>query len=365
MKAVVTKSTVYSVKAGEFDIEARAKHLLFTVDELEDRGTVTINGEEVTVDFFKIRGAGAVHEDITKAAASLARVPYGTQLDEGCAWPDVPCAGNGVETCYYKAWNDMDTPGTLAYRSHFGDFQYWHSMAPTGSLTNQQVVEKIIAQAKAWYEQGVREGKLFHVGKLLHMVQDSFSRSHVIRVDKDAPPTRADALQYKVKTGDTLECIATEHQLTWQQLAEFNWGSSAPTVINTKLYKEVGCRKPKRPNDPVDPTTNYQFSSDDVKYGTGVILIPRPRLKNQIISFQGYTAQDGNKHGEADKVTGGSWRKIPGALDALDASVEVLKHYAKRSDFALLEVYLRKVVYPLAPGAAEAIAGGSAPAYSK
>jgi LysM repeat protein len=141
-KATATKSTVYSVKVGEINSEARARYLLFAVDELEDRGEVIINGEEITVDFFKIRGAGAVHEDITKSAAEIANVPYDTRLDEGCAWPDVPCAGNGVETCYYKTWREMETPGTLAYRSHFGDLQYWHSMAPTGAWTNQQVVEK-------------------------------------------------------------------------------------------------------------------------------------------------------------------------------------------------------------------------------
>jgi hypothetical protein len=138
---------------------------------------------------FKIEGGGRIHEQITEQAAKNAKIPFSTGLDKGTAWPDVPCENpKSVEVCYVgTGWNEH-TAGTLANRSHHGDLQFWHSMAPTSDkpLNNGQVVDKIVQQAKAWYAEGVAgpKGNDFPIGKMLHMVQDSYSASHVVR-DKE------------------------------------------------------------------------------------------------------------------------------------------------------------------------------------
>lgn len=177
---------LYAIQTSTVDREARAKELLFVEDALSDRGTVKLkNGESVEVEFYKIRGGGAVHEEITIIAAKKAKMLkfYEPHLDEGCAWPDVPCPKDGEkpETCYYNTWRTYKKKGTLANRSHYGDLQFWHAMAPNNKMTNGDVVEKIIKQHKAWYERAVAKNNPFHVGKILHTVQDSYSTSHVKR----------------------------------------------------------------------------------------------------------------------------------------------------------------------------------------
>ncbi len=168
------------------NIEEKAKDLLFVEKHEDDHGIVTLkSGEKIVVEFFKIRGGGAIHEKITKNAAKRAGVIYDYRLDEGCAWPDVPCEDeNSAETCYYNTWQDEHKKGTMAYESHHGSKQYWHSMAPAGVHTNQQVVDLIVEQAKIWFKKGIEtegDAGLFHIGKILHMIQDSFSLSHVQR----------------------------------------------------------------------------------------------------------------------------------------------------------------------------------------
>ncbi len=180
------------------NVEIKAKNLLFVERNEDDHGIVTLKtGEKIRVEFFKIRGGGAIHEAITKNAAKRAGVTYDKRLDEGCAWPDVPCEDeNSIETCYYNTWENEHKEGTKAYESHHGSKQYWHSMAPSGDHTNQEVIDLIINQAKIWFKKGIEikigdgwfnngnDDGLFHIGKILHMIQDSYSLSHVQR-DKD------------------------------------------------------------------------------------------------------------------------------------------------------------------------------------
>ncbi|EJL62000.1 hypothetical protein [Flavobacterium sp. CF136] len=176
------------------NIEEKAKELLFVASKEDDHGIVTLkSGKKIEVEFFKIRGAGAIHESITKKAAIAAGIKYDFRLDEGCAWPDVPCEDeNSIETCYYNTWDTQHTKGTKAYDSHHGTKQYWHSMAPIGNHTNQEIIELIILQAKIWFKKALEtkvdngffnsgDDGLFHIGKILHMVQDSYSLSHVQR----------------------------------------------------------------------------------------------------------------------------------------------------------------------------------------
>jgi len=176
--------------------EEKAKTLLYTEDATDDQAAVMLNnGKQIIGEFFKIRGGGAIHENLTLKAANAVNIVYDYRLDEGCAWPDVPCENeNSIETCYFNTWKNLDKPGTLAYESHHGKKQYWHSMAPTGEHTNQEVIELSIAQAKIWFQTAIEAGTgdggfwnktgddgLFHIGKILHMIQDAFSPSHVSR----------------------------------------------------------------------------------------------------------------------------------------------------------------------------------------
>ncbi|GAA0723960.1 hypothetical protein GCM10009430_27990 [Aquimarina litoralis] len=199
--------------------DKKGKDLVYVEDKSDDHGTITLkNGEQREVEFFKIEGGGAVHESITKQAAEIAskrlncKIYFDEKLDKGVAWPDVPCGNeNSVETCYgdmlyvmalnktktSRKWIDKNS---IVYKSHFGEYQFWHSMAPPGDFTNQEVVDKIVEQAKEWYTKAQEVEKankdkakqlnlyhyygLFHVGKILHMVQDSYSASHVHRDEK-------------------------------------------------------------------------------------------------------------------------------------------------------------------------------------
>ncbi len=189
-----SKTVIYEVTLPDVSRGMRLHTLLDIDDPGDDHGMIKLpTGQEVGVEFFTIRGAGAAHEKITKNAARAVRLPYDNRLDEGCAWPDVPCSDeDSVETCYYKAWREIDKEGTLAYRSHHGDLQYFHCMCPTGNPTNRQVLDLIISKARTWYDRAIalssepefKGNGLFHLGKLCHMLQDSFAQSHTWRDEK-------------------------------------------------------------------------------------------------------------------------------------------------------------------------------------
>ncbi len=142
----------------------------------------------------------AVHEDISRRAARFAGVPYDRRLENGCRWPDVPCSrktrtggeepdDDTVATCYdnFLKYFVTKTSGTIPYRSHQGDFQIWHSMSLTGEGTNLQVRDRILKQIGEWYEKGRFDAKtgLFHIGKALHTIQDSYSQAHTWRAESN------------------------------------------------------------------------------------------------------------------------------------------------------------------------------------
>lgn len=77
----------------------------------------------------------------------------------------------------------------------------------------------------------------------------------------------AHVLEHRVQTGETLASIAAAHDLTWQELAEFNWGTSSPDRINQHLRDDVGCTR-KTPDG-----FNYVFTSADEP---GLIYVPKP-----------------------------------------------------------------------------------------
>ena len=72
---------------------------------------------------------------------------------------------------------------------------------------------------------------------------------------------------HKVKTGETLAGLAKANGLTWQMLADFNWGTSEPYEINNHLRFSVGCTKKTKDRK------NYRFDDSD---DPGLIYIPKP-----------------------------------------------------------------------------------------
>ncbi len=223
------------------------------------------------VPIFSIWGKGAVHESITKEAAKLAKVPYTTALEKGVEWPDVPSTKPG-ETNYPGLINgDLHKKGTITNNSHYGQNQFWHSMTPPGDFKNGDVLDKIVHQAVQWYEQAQKEKNIFHVGKILHIVQDSYSEAHTIR-SKDG----------------------------------------------------------------------------------------------KIVTFQSYDKQDPNKHEKADVIPRwGTWRDVPGAISALQASTKILELYKSEASSKALEDYLRNQVFPFENGLTKnQPAGGTNPKYA-
>ena len=141
---------------------------------------------------FKIWGQGSVHESITEAAAKKAGVSYSDDLKNGVRWPDVPpINAEKNDTGYWDSFKlyakgNLKKPGSQLYDSHYGSKQYWHSMVPSDgkTYTNKEVRELIVKQAVEWYDQALKTHNIFHLGKALHMVQDSYSASHVTRDPK-------------------------------------------------------------------------------------------------------------------------------------------------------------------------------------
>ena len=76
--------------------------------------------------------------------------------------------------------------------------------------------------------------------------------------------------EHKVKKGDTIDSIAKENDMTWQELAKFNWGTDIPNKINIFLRDIVGCHVL------TDDLKNFRFWGDEknLGFGTGFLWIP-------------------------------------------------------------------------------------------
>lgn len=84
--------------------------------------------------------------------------------------------------------------------------------------------------------------------------------------------SRANAKVYTRQEGDTLETIAERERasganLTADDLARFNFGSTDPDTVNECLRDELGCRKR-------DANNNFVIAADD--QGRSDLLIPLP-----------------------------------------------------------------------------------------
>lgn len=85
---------------------------------------------------------------------------------------------------------------------------------------------------------------------------------------------------HKVKTGETLDKLATDAGITWQELAVFNWGVSSPGAVNERLEDEVGCTK--RTAD----KANMVFDDSD---DPGIVNIPKKWDKKGLATGKEHT----------------------------------------------------------------------------
>jgi hypothetical protein len=220
-------------------------------------------------------------------------MPYGN-LIEGVEWPDF--ATDNPEKLKIRGvlpipkWTglgtgDIDKPGTVLHESHHGRFQFWHSMSPDDGYTNGEVRDKIIDQAVEWYDQARQTGNTYHLGKVLHMIQDGYVLSHVKRDENGK-------------------------------------------VRGFQNYNEQ------------DPTEHSKDEMRQVKTVTESIDIQRQVLED--------------------------WQEVPGTLNALKASADILKLYKSGASSEDLKTYLKEKVYAFENVQTQfKPSGGSDPKYQK
>ncbi|MCF0040065.1 LysM peptidoglycan-binding domain-containing protein [Dyadobacter fanqingshengii] len=75
-----------------------------------------------------------------------------------------------------------------------------------------------------------------------------------------------EVIKYKVKDGDSIESLSKSHNMSWQELAKFNFGTDEPDEINHFLRSQVGCFKKTKDKK------NFVFTSKD---DPGIIYIPK------------------------------------------------------------------------------------------
>ncbi|RMF75392.1 MAG: LysM domain-containing protein [Planctomycetota bacterium] len=86
--------------------------------------------------------------------------------------------------------------------------------------------------------------------------------------------------EHKVRTGETLDSLAQQNNLTWQQLAMFNWDTNVPKEINEHLRDKVGCTKKTADGH------NYMFNDAD---DPGVVFVPTKWEKKGLATEQVHT----------------------------------------------------------------------------
>jgi hypothetical protein len=166
----------YEQRMGIFSFFEYSEYIANGDLELPDGETIS-NAEFFSLD---------AHKDLTREGARLASLAILNNPSVDELWLEA-----------YSVWQDDNAGGLIQlYKSHYGENQYWHSMysgqAYAGqplstNLKNEGVKEKIIGQAKEWYEEAIKKKatnmlkSLLNLGRLCHMVQDSYCLSHCWR----------------------------------------------------------------------------------------------------------------------------------------------------------------------------------------
>jgi len=195
----------FEVGISDLSYEDR-KGILCIFEYSEDLKSGTLNlpgGDTVEdVEFFGLANMPGIankaynavsktHQNLTVTGAKAEKIDANSFLTDGSIWPDFPTVEH-LETNIPYALSVLASgkdfsKNKLAYESHFGKNQHWHSMCPKSSQTqtNAKIKNTILEQAEKWYSEAIgnkKENKikesLFALGKLCHMVQDSFVLSH-------------------------------------------------------------------------------------------------------------------------------------------------------------------------------------------
>ncbi len=133
--------------------------------------------------------------------------------------------------------------------------------------------------------------------------------------------------EHRVRTGETLESVAGEHGLTWEQLAKFNWDTTDPHQVNNHLRTDVGATR--RSQD------DRFFVFDDAD-DPGIILVPSEFRETGLETNRTHTVRVTCKQIEPNLIT---CCRIPGTTFAYDSSFvhPTVVHSLKRLEDALEE----------------------------
>ncbi|KAK1448224.1 hypothetical protein CCUS01_11807 [Colletotrichum cuscutae] len=141
-----------------------------------------------------------VHEDMAIAAfiKSKMRFPKGTEYNNldaaqweymrGLLWSDDPLCllfkdsreSNSELALGAEFLADFlaGSPSSLTQRSHFGDLQFLHAMAPQANEDPQDTKKSMLSCTPSYFKANISKRA---IGHCLHMVQDSFAVGHTLR----------------------------------------------------------------------------------------------------------------------------------------------------------------------------------------
>jgi hypothetical protein len=194
---------VFPLEISNLSYEKRKEILcLFEYNENLGNGSLKLPNGDVIDDVEFFRGtvnkggnfANATHQKLTQIGAERSRIKFTQELENGSIWPDFPSERPLVVSRPYAIFvlseiysvNKTD----IVYKSHFGENQHWHSMCPKLKKfpTNGEVSDIILKQCEEWYSKAweFKQKKKYdysfmELGKLCHMLQDSFVLSHCWR----------------------------------------------------------------------------------------------------------------------------------------------------------------------------------------
>jgi hypothetical protein len=198
---------IFSLEISDLSYEKRKEILcLFDYSQDLENGNLRLPNGDIAddVEFFgnAIKGimnkrdnfANATHQKLTQIGAEHSGIKFIRELEDGSIWPDFPSekplAINRSHAILVlsETYNVSETD--IVYKSHFGENQHWHSMCPKlkNIPKNSEVRDIILKQCEEWYSKAWEfkqnnklKESLFELGKLCHMLQDSFVLAHCWR----------------------------------------------------------------------------------------------------------------------------------------------------------------------------------------
>ncbi|TGN20270.1 hypothetical protein [Leptospira idonii] len=144
-------------------------------------------------------GKKPIHENLTEESARLAGFDLANRPGIGQGNYDADFPVNSYFTSLVILTNNLSPSLALAlfgntetYRVHLGDRQHTHTMQSSPDETVEQTRTRVLEEAKALYTLAIDPDIQLSqydrdrlVGRLIHMVQDSYSKGHTLREGKD------------------------------------------------------------------------------------------------------------------------------------------------------------------------------------